>query len=179
MQELPSGALRVRVYGGIDPVSKRRLDLRETVPPGPRARAEAEKVLTRLLNQVDEKRNPRTTAPLNQLLDRWLEVLDAEASTRRGYLTKIDKHIRPALGHLPVARVDAEVLESFYADLRKCKDHCGGRTFIQHRTQRPHLCDEHAEAPCDPPDPDCRSCQRTCKPHACLPLSDSSIRAIH
>jgi integrase len=179
MQQLPSGALRVRVYGGIDPVSKRRLDLRETVPPGPRARAEAEKVLTRLLNQVDEKRNPRTTAPLNQLLDRWLEVLDAEASTRRGYLTKIDKHIRPILGHLPVARVDAEVLESFYADLRKCKDHCGGRTFIQHRTQRPHLCDEHAEAPCDPPDPDCRSCQRTCKPHACRPLSDSSIRAIH
>jgi hypothetical protein len=37
--------------------------LRETVPGGPRAAAEAKKVRTRLLNQVDEKRDPRTRAP--------------------------------------------------------------------------------------------------------------------
>lgn len=62
VETLPSGALRVTVYSGIDPLSGRRMYLRETVPAGPRAAGQAEKVRTRLLNQVDEKRNPRTTA---------------------------------------------------------------------------------------------------------------------
>ncbi|MGH3702584.1 MAG: hypothetical protein ACRDQY_24685 [Pseudonocardiaceae bacterium] len=35
IDELPSGALRVRVYAGRDPVSKRRHDLIEIIPPGP------------------------------------------------------------------------------------------------------------------------------------------------
>jgi integrase len=127
IEELPSGALRVKVYAGIDPVSKSRRYLTETVKAAPGAGTEAERVLSRLLNQVDEKRNPRTTATLNQLLDRWLEVLDVEVSTRRGYLTKINKHVRPLLGNVQVARIDAEALDSFYAELRKCRDHCGGR----------------------------------------------------
>jgi hypothetical protein len=70
---LPSGAYRVRVYGGVDPITGRRHDLRETVPPGPRAAREAEKVRTRLLAQVDERRNPRTSATVAQLLDRHLK----------------------------------------------------------------------------------------------------------
>jgi hypothetical protein len=82
IERLPSGALRVRVYAGIDPVSKKRHDLVETVPAGPSAAREAERVRTRLLNQVDERRNPRTKATLNQLLDRWLEVVELETTTR-------------------------------------------------------------------------------------------------
>ena len=35
IDELPSGALRVRVYAGMDPISKRRLYLSEIVPAGP------------------------------------------------------------------------------------------------------------------------------------------------
>ncbi|GAA1662138.1 hypothetical protein GCM10009744_64880 [Kribbella alba] len=50
----------MRVYAGIDPVSKRRLDLTEVIPPGPKQATLAEKARTRLLNQVDEKRNPKT-----------------------------------------------------------------------------------------------------------------------
>jgi integrase len=38
---------------------------------GPSAARDAERVRTRLLNQVDERRNPRTKATMNQLLDRW------------------------------------------------------------------------------------------------------------
>jgi integrase len=72
----------VRVYAGIDPVSKKRHDLVETVPAGPSAAREAERVRTRLLNQVDERRNPRTKATLNQLLDRWLEAVELETTTR-------------------------------------------------------------------------------------------------
>lgn len=53
IETLPSGSLRVKVYAGIDPVSKKRLYLDETVPAGPRAAKEAEKVRTKLLAQLD------------------------------------------------------------------------------------------------------------------------------
>jgi integrase len=180
IEELPSGALRVRVYAGIDPVTKRRLYLTDTVPKGDKAEAEAERALTRLLNRVDEKRTPRTSATLDQLLDRYLKVLDVQGSTRRSYVSKIDKHIRPVLGSTAAGRIGAETLESFYADLRRCRDHCGGRKYVQHRTSRPHDCDEHGgSGPCQPYDPECRRCQRLCRPHVCKPLSDSSIRGLH
>jgi hypothetical protein len=41
IDELPSGALRVRVYGGMDLISKRRMYLTEVVPLGPKAGDEA------------------------------------------------------------------------------------------------------------------------------------------
>jgi hypothetical protein len=98
---------------------------------------------------------------VNQLLDRWLEVLDVEPSTRRGYVLKIDRHVRPVLGGLSVGRIDEEVLESFYAVLRRCRTRCGGRKFVEHRTERKHKCDGR------------------CLPHACRGLAPSSIRQIH
>ena len=143
MDRLPSGAYRVRVYTGSDPVTGKRHDLTELVPPGPRAAAEAEKVRTRLLGQLDERRNPRTRATLNQLLDRYVEVLDVDESTRKRYVGYIDNRIRPTLGELQVGRLDGEVLDSFYAELRRCRDGCTGRRRgIDHRTQREHDCDE-------------------------------------
>lgn len=48
---------------------------------------------------------------MNQLLDRWLEVVDIEPTTRMGYENKLNKHVRPVLGKLPVGRLDAETLE--------------------------------------------------------------------
>src|SRR5690349_18114340 len=115
IETLPSGSLRVRVYAGLDPVSKKRHYLVDVVPAGPGAAKEAEKVRTRFLNQVDERRNPRTKATVNQLIDRWLEVAELERTTRTGYLRKINKHVRPVLGDIQVGRLEAETLESFYA----------------------------------------------------------------
>src|SRR5919106_4815418 len=89
IDELPSGALRVRVSAGVDPISKRRLYLTELVPAGPRAGQVAERIRTRLLSQLDERRSPRTRATVGQLLDRWLQVLDVDPSTKRGYESKI------------------------------------------------------------------------------------------
>jgi integrase len=149
------------VYAGLDPLTKRRHYLTEIIPAGADAAREAEKTRTRLLSQVDERRNPRTKATMNQLLDRWLEVLDVEPSTRTGYVRKIEKHVRPLLGKTQVARIDAELLETFYARLRKCRDHCGGRRYTQHRTSRVHNCDAR------------------CRPHVCDGLADSSVRQIH
>jgi hypothetical protein len=113
IDELPSGALRVRVYAGMDPISRRRIYLSEVVSTGPRAGDRAERVRTRLLSQVDERRSPRTRATVGQLLDRWLQVLDVDPLTRRGYESKIGKHVRPLLGSLSLTRLDVEALDSF------------------------------------------------------------------
>ncbi len=69
IDELPSGALRVRVYAGEDPLTGKRHSLVEIVPLGPKAATLAEAARIRMLNQVDERRNPRTSATVDQLLD--------------------------------------------------------------------------------------------------------------
>jgi hypothetical protein len=126
VEKLPSGSLRVSVYAGIDPVSKKRNYLVETVPAGTTATRDAERVRTRLLNQLDERRNPRTKATVNQLLDRWLEVAEMETTTRNSVVGRLNRHVRPVLGAMSVGRLDAETLESFYAQLRRCRERCGG-----------------------------------------------------
>jgi integrase len=161
IETLPSGSLRVRVYAGIDPVSKKKHYLVETVAAGPKAAREAEQTRTRLLAQVDEKRNPRTKATVGQLIDRYMEVLDVEPTTRNTYDGYIRNHVRPLLGDLSVGSLDGEILDSFYAELRRCRTHCRGRRAVEHRTSRPHDCDER------------------CGSHRCRPLADSSVRQIH
>jgi Phage integrase, N-terminal SAM-like domain len=149
---LPSGSARVKVYLGVDQLTGQEIWLRETIKARSTKREterEAEKVITKLLNQVDERRSPKTEATVNELLDRWLEVLDVEKTTRTGYVGKIEKHIRPTLGRLQVARVRAETVENLYAQLRRCRDHCKGRKFVQHRTEGEHACDELPAAVCE------------------------------
>ena len=97
----------------MDPIAKRRMYLSEVVPAGPHPGDQADRVRTRLQSQVDERRHPRPRATVGQLLDRWLEVLDVDPSTRRGDESKIDKHIRPLLGSVPLTRLDVETLDSF------------------------------------------------------------------
>lgn len=162
VEALPSGALRVKVYAGVDPLSGRRHYLRETVPAGPNAEDEAEKVRIRLVNEVNERRNPRTSATVNQLMDRYLELLDVDTTTRRRYETVIRTHVRPLLGKMPIARLDGETFDSFYRTLRTCRAHCGGRSsFIEHRVAREHVCTEK------------------CRVHKCKPLAASTIRKVH
>ncbi|MEU4603507.1 tyrosine-type recombinase/integrase [Kribbella sp. NPDC023972] len=159
---LPSGAVRVRVYAGIDPVSKRRHDLTEVIPAGPDAEKLAEEMRVRLLNQVYERRNPRTKATVNQLLDKYLSEADLEFNTLDVYKGYADKHIRPLLGGVKVGSLDAGIMDSLYAELRRCRDHCKNtKGQIDHRTTRKHECDER------------------CRPHTCKPLAASTIRQIH
>ncbi len=161
IDELPSGALRVRVYAGQDPVSGKRNDLVEIIEPGPKQAARAEAARTRLLNQVDEQRSPRTNATLDQLLDRYLETLDVGRTTHRMYTRYLEKHVRPFLGRTKAGAVGAEALDSLYAELRRCRDHCSGPGRTDHRTPREHACDQR------------------CRPHRCRPLAPATIRHIH
>jgi hypothetical protein len=163
VEELPSGALRVSVYAGIDPVTKKRHYLRETIPADtPNADREADKAVRRLQNQVDERRQPRTSATVNQLLDRYFLEADLEFSTLDTYRGYAEKHIRPLLGTEKVGSLDAGVMDSLYAELRRCRDHCKrNKGLVDHRTTRKHECDDR------------------CLPHECRPLSSSTIRQIH
>jgi hypothetical protein len=133
------------VYAGYDPVSGRRHYLREVVPPGPKAAAEAEKVLRRFAGQVDERRNPRTGATVDQLLDRHLETLDVSRTTHRMYKKYLEKHVRPFIGRVKAGAVDADVHDSLYAELRRCRTHCANTLTIDHRTPRKHVCDERPD----------------------------------
>jgi integrase len=103
----------VRVHAGIDPLTNGQLYLRETISAGPNARREAEKALTRLQHQVDQKRAPRTSAMLNQLLDRYLDVGTAHLAprTRREYTDRATKRIRSMLGSTQIGKIDVFVLE--------------------------------------------------------------------
>jgi len=161
IQELPSGALRVSVYAGTDPLTGRRHYLRESIPAGPSAQAEADKAMRRLATEVDERRNPRTSATVNQLLDRHFELAELEENTLTNYRNLATKHIWPLIGTTKVGALDGYLFDSFYATLRRCRDHCDRRPRIDHRTDGPHQCDAR------------------CQPHQCRPLSNGSIRYIH
>ena len=77
------------------------------------------------------------------------------------YTKYLEKHVRPFIGRLKAGAVDAETLDSLYAELRRCRIHCTDARAIDHRTPREHECDER------------------CRPHACRPLSSTTIRHIH
>ncbi|MCE3554523.1 site-specific integrase [Pseudonocardia sp. RS11V-5] len=161
IDELPSGALRVRVYAGQDPVTKKRHNLVEIIEPGPDQLRRARAARDRLVAQVEERRNPRTSATIDRLLERYVDQLDVAPNTLELYRGHIRRHISPFLGMLKVGVLDAEILDSFYAELRRCRKHCSGRSGVDHRTSRPHDCDER------------------CRKHVCKPLSRSSVRHIH
>jgi hypothetical protein len=78
----PAEALRVAVYAGIDPVTKRRHYLGEVIPAGLSAAKEADRAMRRMASQVDERRNPRTSATVDQTLDRYFDVVDLERNRR-------------------------------------------------------------------------------------------------
>ncbi|GAA1858264.1 hypothetical protein GCM10009836_43080 [Pseudonocardia ailaonensis] len=159
---LPSGAYRVRVYAGVDAVSGGRNDLIEIVPPGPRAQKQAEEARTRMLNEVDERRNPRTAATLDQLLDRYLMMIEVGASTKVMYERYLQKHVRPFLGRMKAGAIGPDELDSLYGEMRRCRIHCkSGQKLVDHRTPRAHECDGR------------------CRPHVCRPLSNTTILHVH
>jgi integrase len=109
IEELPSGALRVSVYAGTDPLTGRRHYLRESISAGPSAQAEAQKAMRRLATEVDERRNLRTNATVNQLLDRHFEfaLAELEVNTLANYRGLAEKHIRPLIGSVKVGALDS------------------------------------------------------------------------
>jgi integrase/DNA-binding transcriptional regulator YhcF (GntR family) len=161
IEQLPSGALRIRVYAGRDPLTNGKHYLVETISAEhANPRKEAERVRTRMLNEVDEKRNARTKATVDVLMTRYLDIIDVDETTKNKYNQHIRVHIRPLLGKLPIGKLDGETLDTFFLILRTCRKHCKGKKFIEHRTPTSHECDDR------------------CRPHECKPLGNSTIRQV-
>jgi integrase len=152
------GVWRVRVSAGIDPVTGTRLWLCGTCE----SPQEAEKLRTKFLGQVDEKKSSRTRASLGALLEEWLPGAELGANTRDNYAGLIERFIRPALGALPLTKLTPQRLERFYGELRRCRVRCDGRAFLEHRRPGEH---------------DCAKVQ--CRPHECRPLAPSSVLVLH
>ena len=125
------GSFQVLVYAGVDPLNGKDHYLTEST----RDEAEAQKILTRLLAQVDEQRNPRTKATFGAALDAWLRTHEAEETTLDGYRGYVRRTIEPALATVPLAKLTPQVLEEFYAELRRCRHRCrNGEPAVDHRT---------------------------------------------
>ena len=152
--------------------------LTEVIPPGPRLvtkpRMCAPGYSTRWTKNAIRAPEPPSASS-------WTGGSRSSMSTRRpdGATTARSASTSAPAWMLPLTRLDIKTLDSFYAELRRCRDHCDGRPQLQHRTSQPHRCDEHDTPPCVPPDPDhCNACRRTCKPHLCRGLADSTVRQI-
>jgi hypothetical protein len=72
------GKYRAVVSAGTAPLTGKRRFLKKTCDTEKQAQVE----LTRLLNQVDEQRHPRSKILVRQLVAKWFEVEEHEESTR-------------------------------------------------------------------------------------------------
>ncbi|HZC73932.1 MAG TPA: site-specific integrase [Jatrophihabitans sp.] len=114
-------------------------------------------------------------------MDRYLQVIDVEPSTRAPYERYIRRYIQPQLGRLQVGRIDAEVLDSFYGRLRTCRADCrGAKGLVDHRTTAEHECRMVKHRRRSQHDCQTAGCKVVeCPPHVCKPLAASTIRQIH
>jgi integrase len=168
------GRLQVRVSAGEDPATGERITLVESVAienPGNErseraAMREAEKLRTKLLAEADSLKVARTRSTIGALLDKWLPQHEVDATTRMNYESQIRNYIKPNLGDVPLllfVRDASERLEAFYARLRRCRQLCSGRPFVEkHEAEGPHDC-----------------VKAECHWHDCKPYAASSVRQIH
>ena len=98
-----------------------------------KARKRAEDKLAEFRTQVNKQRATPSSVKLSYAIAEWLRTSEHEDSTREGYRGYITRTIRPALGDVPITKITARMLETFYADLRRCRVRCDGRSFIDIR----------------------------------------------
>lgn len=64
---------------------------------------------------------------MGRAIDQWLEVAKLEPTTRERYDDLIRLYILPTFGDMQAGKLDAELLERFYARLQRCRGLCNGR----------------------------------------------------
>ncbi|MBB5808352.1 integrase [Saccharothrix ecbatanensis] len=157
-------SLQVRVSAGVDPVTGKDVYLTETVKGVTRAAyKQADKLMTKLLAEVDEQRATSTAVTFSHAIDEWLKNVELEDNTRDSYVGYIERTIRPTLGKVQIRKLSARALESLYSELRRCRTRCDGKPFVEkHKVLGDHDC-----------------VKSKCKPHKCSPMAASSVRQIH
>jgi hypothetical protein len=61
-----------------------------------------------------------------------MEVSNHDESTEERYADLLRIYLQPTFGGTPAGKIDAEVLELFYARLQRCRDLCSGRARAGH-----------------------------------------------
>ncbi|TCO58336.1 site-specific integrase [Actinocrispum wychmicini] len=155
---LPSGSLRVRIYSGTDPITHKPHYLTDTIPAGPTAEHQAQRVLQQFIDRIDQQHQLQTTATLTELINEHIAKLPVAVTTKAGYQGSHRTHIAPLIGHLCIHTITAETLDALYATLARCRAHCTplsprATTLEQHKHIGPG--------------------------HECRPLSAASIRKVH
>jgi integrase len=115
MRERPegSGNWQLRAFVGNDPVTGKPRQVARSFHGGDRAAAKA---LAVLVAEVEAGKFDRTTATVGQLLDKWLEATEPTQAPRTVYENrrKIEGRLRPALGHVRLDRLEADVIDAAY-----------------------------------------------------------------
>jgi hypothetical protein len=105
------------IYEGLDPVTGRE---QRSWHPARTDRAEAEALARQLATQVNGRDDEGRTLSFGAYLTtRWLpgKRLTLRATTWDGYRRRIDRHILPALGRIPIRRLRPAHLEALYESL--------------------------------------------------------------
>jgi hypothetical protein len=69
---------------------------------------------------------------VRQAIGQWLEVAKLADTTGERYDDLIRLYVLPTLGDMQAGKLDAELLERFYARLEKCRELCSGRPRAGH-----------------------------------------------
>src|SRR6266516_4507835 len=111
---------QVSVYSGLDPLTGRRMyETDSTTSP-----KEVESIRARLITLVDQQRHARTKATFRTTMEAWLKIHEVEHGTSESYANYGRDYLYPAFGHEPVSRVNAQLLKTLYAELRRCRVRC-------------------------------------------------------
>jgi integrase len=119
---------RAVVYAGKDPITGRKMYVKETHP----TREAAEAARVRMVGQIEAERVPDQAATVAYLLDRWVEVADHELTTRETNEGYIRRTLKPALGEMTLRKLQhrVDILGRLYTHLRRCNVLCDGRPFV-------------------------------------------------
>ena len=159
---LPGGSLRVRVYAGIDPVTRKRHYLRggrPRRPERPRTKPRWQRLGSSARSTTGATR--ARSATLDQLLDRYLDQIEDAPGRTRSTSGTSEPHLRRCSGPegRPHRRRDARLLLRRAAAVPRATARAGAPSTTATATE--HECDER------------------CRPHRCKPLSASYMRHIH
>jgi len=110
-----SGNWRLRAYVGRDPLTDSPIQITRSFHGTERT---ARRALAKLVTEVEAGQFDRTRATVGELLDRWLEHIEASGKARpttmQGYRSRIEHRIRPALGRVKLTKLDPATLDAWY-----------------------------------------------------------------
>lgn len=110
------------IYEGLDPVTGRE---RRSWHPAGTSRKDAERLAARLASELNRRNDETRSLTFGAYLTtRWLPAkrLELAQSTWDGYRRKIDRHIIPSVGRVPIRRLRPDHLEALYDQMLHLTD---------------------------------------------------------